>query len=42
LVGVLEFGSTNPAVAAKPTILASEEPVRVILPFKPNTVPSQR
>jgi hypothetical protein len=42
LVGVLEFGSTKPAVAAKPTILASEEPVRIILPFKPNTTPSQR
>jgi hypothetical protein len=39
LVGVLELGST---VAAKPTVLASEEPVRVILPFNPNTVPSQR
>jgi hypothetical protein len=42
LVGVLEFGSSNPAVAAKPIILVSEEPVRVILPFKPNTMPSQR
>jgi hypothetical protein len=42
LVGVLELGSTKPAVAAKPTVLASEEPVRVILPFNPNTVPSQR
>jgi hypothetical protein len=42
LVGILEFGSTKSAVAAKPTVVASEEPVRVILPFKPNTTPSQR
>jgi hypothetical protein len=40
LVGILEFGSTP--VAKKPTVLAGEEPVRVILPFKPNTTPSQR
>jgi hypothetical protein len=38
----LEFGSTKSAVAARPTVVASEEPVRVILPFKPNTTPSQR
>ena len=42
LVGILEFGSTKSAVAGKPTVVASEEPVRVILPFKPNTTPSQR
>jgi hypothetical protein len=42
LVGILEFGSTKPAVAEKPTVLAGEEPARVILPFKPNTTPSQR
>ena len=42
LVGVLGFGSSKSAVAAKPTVAASEEPVRVILPFKPNTTPSQR
>jgi hypothetical protein len=42
LVGILEFGSTQPAVAAKPTVLASEEPVRVVLPFKPNIMPSER
>jgi hypothetical protein len=41
LVGLLEFGSTEPAVAAKLTV-ASEEPVRVILPFTPNTTPGQR
>ena len=42
LVGILELGSTKSAVAARPTVVASEEPVRVILPFKPNTTPSQR
>jgi hypothetical protein len=42
LVSVLEFGSTKPAAAAKQTVLASEEPVRVILPFMPNTMPSER
>ena len=42
LVGILEFGSTKSAVAAKPTVAASEEPVRVVLPFKPKTTPSQR
>jgi hypothetical protein len=42
LVGILEFGSAKSAVAARPTVLASEEPVRVILPFQPNTTPSQR
>ncbi len=42
LVSILEFGSTKPAVAAKPTVLAGEEPVRVVLPFKPNTMPSER
>jgi hypothetical protein len=42
LVGILEFGSTKPAVAEKPSVLASEEPVRVILPFKPNTTPGER
>ena len=42
LVGILEFGSTKSAVAARPTVVAREEPVRVILPFKPYTTPSQR
>src|SRR5882762_8671885 len=28
LVGILEFGSTKSAVAARPTVVASEEPVR--------------
>ena len=42
LVCLLEFGVTQPAVAAKPTVLASEQPMRVILPFKPNTTPGER
>jgi len=42
LVGVLEFVSAKPAVAARPTVLASDAPVRVILPFTPNTTPSER
>jgi hypothetical protein len=42
LVGILEIGQTRPAAAAKPTIFASDQPVRVILPFTPNTTPSQR
>jgi hypothetical protein len=42
LVALLELESTKPAVAAKPTVLASEEPVRVVLPFTPNTTPAQR
>ena len=41
-VGVLQTGQTNPAVAASPTVVASDEPVRVVLPFIPNTTPSQR
>jgi hypothetical protein len=42
LVSFLEFASTKPAVTATPTVLAGEEPVRVILPFTPNTTPGQR
>jgi hypothetical protein len=42
LVGILEIGQTRPAAAAKPTIFASDQPVRVILPFTPNTTPSER
>jgi len=43
LVGALEFSQAKPAVAeARPTILAGEMPVRVILPFTPNTTPSER
>ena len=42
LVGILEPGQSKPAVAAAPTVVASEEPVRVVLPFNPNTTPSQR
>lgn len=42
LVGIFEIGDSRPATAAKPTVVASDEPVRVILPFKPNTTPSER
>lgn len=42
LVGVLETGQSRPAAAAAPTMVASDEPVRVVLPFNPNTTPSQR
>lgn len=42
LVGILEIDQATPAAAAKPTILASDQPVRVILPFTPNTTPSER
>jgi hypothetical protein len=42
LAGILETGQTGPAVATTSTALASDEPVRVILPFTPNTTPSQR
>ncbi len=42
LVGILEPGQSKPAVAAAPTVTASDELVRVVLPFNPNTTPSQR
>jgi hypothetical protein len=42
LVSVLEIGKTRPAVAARPTVIASDQPTRVILPFTPNTTPSER
>lgn len=42
LVGVLEPGQGRPAVAAAAAIVASDEPVRVVLPFNPNTTPSRR
>jgi len=42
LVGILEVGQTRPVAAAKPTLLASDQPMRVILPFTPNTTPSER
>lgn len=42
LVGILEIDQARPAAAAKPTILASDQPVRIILPFTPNTTPSER
>ena len=44
LVGILEFAHAKPAVAAaaEPTALAGDGRVRVILPFAPNTTPSER
>lgn len=47
LVGGLELsqepGQSRPAVAtAAATVVASDEPVRVVLPFNPNTTPSRR
>jgi hypothetical protein len=42
VVGVLKPGQSRPALAIAPTTVASDEPVRVVLPFSPNTSPSQR
>jgi hypothetical protein len=42
MVGVLEPGQSRPAVAAAAAMVASDEPVRVVLPFNPNTTPSRR
>jgi hypothetical protein len=42
LAGVLEPGQSRPAHSAAPTVVASDELVRVVLPFSPNTSPSQR
>jgi hypothetical protein len=42
LAGVLEPGPSRPALAAAPAVFASDEPVRVALPFNPKTTPSQR
>lgn len=47
LAGILEIGESRPTAAASsnivvPTVLASDQPVRVILPFTPNTTPRER
>jgi hypothetical protein len=42
VVGILEPGQSRPAVVTAPTVMASDQPVRVVLPFSPNTTPSQR
>jgi hypothetical protein len=42
LVGVFEVGKTRPAAAARPAVVAGDQPSRVILPFTPNTTPSER
>lgn len=47
LAGILEIGESRPMAAASPnivvpTMVASDEAVRVILPFTPNTTPRER
>lgn len=44
IAGVVALFEPTPAVAATkpPTYLVSQEPVRVIVPFTPNTTPSER
>ena len=42
LAGILEIGRSGPAIAAGPAVVASDAPARVVLPFSPNTTPSQR
>ena len=42
LVGILETSQPGPAIAAGPTVMAGDAPARVVLPFTPNTTPSQR
>jgi hypothetical protein len=42
VAGVREPGPARPVFAAAPAVMASDEPVRVVLPFNPNTTPSQR
>jgi hypothetical protein len=37
-----EVATARPTAAAPPTVVASDVPVRVILPFTPNTTPSAR
>lgn len=41
-IGILQSSQSHPAAAAAPTVVASDEPVRVVLPFTPNTTPSRR
>lgn len=41
-VGLISLFEPAPAVAAKPIISASNVPVRVIVPFTPNTNPRER
>jgi len=42
LAGILEIGQPGPAIAAGPAVVAGDAPARVVLPFSPNTTPSQR
>jgi hypothetical protein len=41
-IGILQTSQSDSAVAAAPTVVASDEAVRVLLPFTPNTTPSRR
>lgn len=41
-VGVISLFEPASSVAAKPTVAASNAPVRVIVPFVPNTNPRER
>lgn len=41
-VGLISLFEPAPAVAAKPAITANSVPVRVIVPFIPNTNPRER
>ncbi len=40
--GLVSLFDSTPSVAEKPTIAASNVPVRVIVPFVPNTNPRER
>ena len=42
LAGILEIGRPGPAIAAGSAVVAGDAPARVVLPFSPNTIPSQR
>lgn len=41
-LGVVSLFEPTPSVAKKSTLTASEIPVRVIVPFSPNTNPHER
>lgn len=41
-VGAISLFEPSPSVAAKPAVAVSNVPVRVIVPFVPNTNPRER
>jgi hypothetical protein len=41
-LGVVSLFEPTPSVARKATVTANEVPVRVIVPFSPNTNPRER